>query len=175
MNKQHLPEIMQFSYVVEDLGSAIQHWAEQLHVGPFFVSENISYNSCLYLGQPIDLDMSVAIAYSGTVQIELVRQHNDSPSIFKEFFDKRGEGLQHVAMISEDLSTDLADFAARGVVPVQEGEAENGTRFAYLNTDKIPGAMLELVSPTEEVLRAFNFMRNAADGWLAGDSPRYGT
>ncbi|MEM7359316.1 MAG: VOC family protein [Pseudomonadota bacterium] len=174
MTNPKLPELMQFSFVVEDLESAIQHWAQNFHVGPFFVSEHIPYKSCLYLGQPIDLDMSVAIAYNGSIQIELVKQHNDSPSIFREFMLNRGDGLQHVAMISEDLSADLARYAANGVTPVQEGEAENGTRFAYLNTDRIPGTMLELVSPTEEVLRAFNFMRNAADSWMAGDSAKYG-
>ncbi len=174
MIEQPLVQVMQFSFVVRDLEKAIHHWAETLGVGPFFVLEHVPYQRCLYKGSPSDIDMSVAIAYRGEVQIELVQQHNDAQSIFNEFLSSRGEGLQHIASISSDLSADLALFAEKGVYPVQEGEAENGTRFAYLDTDLIPGTMLELVSLPNEVLSAFEFMRNQAAQWKAGDQARYG-
>ena len=85
-----LPHIMQFSYVVRDLDAAIEHWAGNLQVGPFFVAPHVPYTRCLYRGTPTDLDMSVAIAYTGDTQIELVQQHNDAPSIFRDFLSRRG-------------------------------------------------------------------------------------
>ena len=166
-----LGRIVQFSYVVDDLDAAIDHWARVMEVGPFFVLEHVPYKRCLYLGAATPLDMSVALAYSGDVQIELVVQHNDAPSIFRNFLAARGPGLQHVGACSEDLDRDLAVLAARGVQPVQEGEADNGTRFAYVDTDLVPGTMLELFELPDNIKSAFEYMRRAAAEWDPSKDP----
>ena len=162
---QRLGNILQFSYVVRDLDAAIEYWARVLQVGPFFVLAHVPYKTCRVRGEPTDIDMSVALAYSGDTQIELVQQHNDAPSIFREFMAARGEGMQHVGVLSSDIDGDLAALAARGVTPVQEGEAENGTRFAYVDSDAYPGTMLELFQVPGEVASAFEYMRGKARGW----------
>lgn len=162
---ERLGPILQFSYVVKDLAVAIDHWARVLQVGPFFVLEHVPYKTCRFRGEPTDIDMSVALAYTGDTQIELVQQHNDAPSIFREFLVARGEGLQHVGAISSNLDGDLAMLAKRGVAPVQDGEADNGTRFAYLDTDYYPGTMLELFQVPEQVASAFGYMRMKASTW----------
>ena len=170
-----LGPIVQFSYVVDDLDAAITHWAEVLQVGPFFVLEHVPYRICRFRGEATPLDMSVALAYSHDVQIELVIQHNDAPSIFKEFRDARGAGLQHVGVVTDDLERDLRHFAARGVRPLQDGEADNGTRFAYLDTALVPGTMLELFQLPAPISSAFESMRRAAQSWVPGrDPPRGG-
>ena len=163
-----LGNILQFSYVVLDLDAAIEHWARVLQVGPFFVLEHVPYKTCRFRGKATDIDMSVALAYSGDTQIELVQQHNDAPSIFQEFLSERGEGLQHVGALSSDIDSDLAALAARGVVPVQDGEAQNGTRFAYVNSDRYPGTMLELFQVPAEIASAFEYMRGKAREWDPG-------
>ena len=169
------PQIMQYSFVVEDLDSAIGHWSGRLHVGPFFVIDHVPYDECRYLGEDSDIDMAVAIAYHGDVQVELVKQHNDAASIFREHLETKGPGLQHVASISSDLGKDLAAFAERGLTPVQEGLASNGTRFAYLDctSNPVPGTMLELVELPAEVLTAFDYMKKTAASWdPLKDEPR---
>ncbi len=159
---------MQFSYVVDDLDRAAQHWASLLQVGPFFALKHVPYRVCEYRGQPTPVDMSVAIAYSGDIQIELVQQHNDAPSIFQDFLRTRGPGLQHVAIVTENLAEALQAFAQKNVVPIQRGEAENGTLFAYLDTAMIPGTMLELVELPDSVARAFEYMREKSAQWSPG-------
>ncbi|MFK7957949.1 MAG: VOC family protein [Lysobacterales bacterium] len=166
-----LPPIIQFSYLVTDLDAAIEHWAGTLSVGPFFVLEHVPFANQLYRGDPCEADISVALAYSGPVQIELVQQHNDARSIFFDFLSTRGEGLQHVGAITQNLDEDLAALAKVGAAPVQWGEAENGTRFAYLNTDKVPGAMLELFQLPTKVASAFDYMQAAAQKWRPGIDP----
>ncbi len=170
MSRQ-LGPIVQFSYVVDDLDAAIAHWARVMEVGPFFVLEHVPYSRCLYLSKETAIDMSVALAYSGDVQIELVQQHNDAPSIFRNFLTARGPGLQHVGTVSDDLEADLAVLAGRGVRPVQEGEAENGTRFAYVDSDLVPGTMLELFQLPENIRQAFEYMRAAARDWDPSADP----
>ncbi len=168
-----LGNIVQFSYVVTDLDAAINHWASIMEVGPFFVLEHVPYSTCLYRGEPTDIDMDVALAYSDRVQIELVLQRNSAPSIFRDFLKQHGEGLHHVGVISEDLDADLAHFAQKSVQPVQHGEAENGTRFAYLDTALIPGTMLELFELPPPILRAFEKMRGVCEVWdPLNDPPR---
>ncbi|MDJ0656395.1 MAG: VOC family protein [Xanthomonadales bacterium] len=173
-SSESIGPIIQFSYVVADLDRAIAHWAETLGVAPFFVMAHVPYKTCLFRGEPTDLDMSVALAYSGGVQVELVQQHNQAPSIFREFLDQRGEGLQHVGTIVDDLAASLANFAGQGIFPVQEGEAENGTLFAYMDTDRIPGTMLELFQLPAKIASAFDYMKQASCKWNPGDPIRRG-
>jgi methylmalonyl-CoA/ethylmalonyl-CoA epimerase len=173
MQKYTPPKIFQFSFVVEDLDAAILHWSEKLNVGPFFVVEHIVYKTCFFRNEASNIDMSVAIAYSGENQIELVQQHNDKPSVFTEFLNIRGEGLQHVGALTTDLALDLKHYANIGVQPIQRGEADNGTTFAYLDTDQMPGTMLELFEVPTKVLSAFEYMKRAANQWKIGDPPRH--
>ncbi|MEL7539201.1 MAG: VOC family protein [Pseudomonadota bacterium] len=164
--------ITQFSYVVRDLDAAIEHFADTFGVGPFFVLEHVPYRVCRFRGEAADIDMSVAMTYVGDMQLELVVQHNDTPSIFTEFLDKRGEGLQHVGRLVDDIASELAAFAERGIQPVQDGEAENGTLFAYLDTDTIPGSMLELFQVPPDVASAFEYMKKKAAEYRPGVDQR---
>ncbi len=160
-----LPNICQFGFVVNDLDVAIEHWTTTLEVGPFFVLEHVPYEHCVFRDQKSPIDMSVAMAYSGNMQIELVCQHNESPSIFTEHLASHGEGLQHVGVLVEDLDDTLAFFETKSAAPIQHGVAENGTRFAYLNTDLYPGTMLELFQVPDRVASAFEYMQRAAEDW----------
>ncbi|MFK7888700.1 MAG: VOC family protein [Gammaproteobacteria bacterium] len=168
-----LGPIVQFSYVVTDLDAAINHWAGILEVGPFFVLEHVPYTTCLYRGKPTDIDMDVALAYSDRVQIELVLQRNRAPSIFRDFMQQHGEGLHHVGIATDDIDADLRQFGEKSVMPVQQGVAENGTRFAYLDTALVPGTMLELFQLPPPIERAFEKMRGRCEVWdPLNDPPR---
>ena len=49
-----------------------------------------------YKGQPSPVDISLALANSGTLQIELIQQRNDAPSLYLDFLQAGHEGLQHL-------------------------------------------------------------------------------
>ena len=157
--------LMQVSYVVRDLDAAIRHWTAVMGVGPFFVLDHVGFDEIFYQGQPAAIDMAVAIAYSGGLQIELVQQHNAAPSIFRDFLARHGEGQQHVGVATDDLARDLEKLSARGVKPVQWGRASNGTLFAYVETDLYPGTMVEMVQLSPKLEKAFAAMRQAAETW----------
>lgn len=105
------------------------------------------------------------MAYNGDLQIELVQQHNDAPSLFRDFLERHGEGLIHLGGTTDDLARELALLREKGVEPLQQGLASDGTRFAYLSTDFHPGAMMELVETNPRLERAFEAMRRAAREW----------
>ena len=156
---------MQISYVVRDMDAAIDHWTKVMGVGPFFVLDHVGFDEIVYRGKPSPVDMGVAIAYWGDIQIELVQPHNDAPSIFRDFLAARGEGQQHVCVTTDNLARDLAELAATGIQPLQQGRASNGTLFAYVETDAYPGTMMEIVEISPRLEKGFAVMRRAAEEW----------
>jgi hypothetical protein len=157
--------VMQNAFLVEDVRAAIEHWTGTMGVGPFFVFERVPFKEAWYRGRPAtDIDLTVAIAYWGEVQIELIRQNNDVPSIYSDFRARGHTGLQHIGVMSADLDADLTRLKCRGIVPVQHGNAA-GMRFAYVSTDFHPGGMVELIEATPKTIAFFARMREAAREW----------
>ena len=166
---RYVGPILQNGYVVRDWRRAAEHWSSVLGVGPFFVMEHIEFAACTYRGVSASIDMSVAIAYSGDLQIELVEQHNDAPSIYRDFLTAHGEGLQHVGTLVPDLDAVLDARHWRERI-VQAGSTTVGQRFAYVDVGIHEGGMLELIEVTPEASAAFAYMKQAAANWN-GDRP----
>ena len=53
-------------------------------------------------GKPSDMVLSVALANSGPVQVELIQQRNELRSIYRDFVAAGKLGLQHVAYWTEE-------------------------------------------------------------------------
>ena len=95
--------ITQNGYVVRDIHAALKHWIEVLGVGPWFLSEHVPFDTFSYKGQPSKADVAIALANSGPLQIELIQQHNDAPSMYRDFLAAGREGLQHLAYWTDDI------------------------------------------------------------------------
>ena len=156
--------IMQNGFVVPDWRAAAMHWVETLGVGPFFVMEHVAFDTCYYRGEPTPIDVSVAIAYTGDYQVELVEQHNDAPSIYRDFLEHNAPGLQHVGTLVDNLDAAIAEYGWADKL-VQHGVTANGQRFAYVDTVMHNGTMLELIEADESMHKAFAYMRDAAADW----------
>lgn len=163
MSRRYGP-ILQNGFAVRDWRAAAEHWVTVLGVGPFFAMRHIEFDWCEYRGEPVDIDMSVALAYTGEQQIELVQQHNDAPSIYTDFLARNEPGLQHMGVLVDDLQATLDDNGLRRRI-VQQGRTAAGIDFAYVDTVLHNGTMLELIEAGEGVRRAFDHMRRAAQGW----------
>lgn len=162
--------VFQFAYVVEDLDAAIEHWAHTLGAGPFFVIRNARYAAAEHRGEAHMPDVSLAFGYSGDVNIELIQQHDDTPSVFLDFLKSRGPGQQHVGIMSSDLEADTEMLAARGVAMVQRLVNESGVETRFFDTELHGGAMLELIQASPETAAAFSFMKVAAEQWDGVDA-----
>jgi len=157
--------IVQNAFVVRDIEAAVAHWSGKIGVGPFYLLEHIAFGAAYFRGAPLTLDMSVAIAQWGPVQIELIAQHDDAPSIYSEFAARHGEGLQHVGVLCDSVDAELERHRAAGVHPVQWGATAAGMRFAYLDTDAHPGAMIELIENGPAVEAFFAMIKKGAANW----------
>jgi len=165
--------VMQNGFVVRDFDRSLAHWTQVMHVGPFFLFERIDFAEVWYRGKPAsDIELSVAIAYWGDLQIELIRQRNTAPSIYTEFEDRGLTGLQHMGVMTESVERELLRLDAQGIKPIQHGRTAGGMRFAYLSTDQHPGGMIELIESHPGTVSFFAKMRAAARDWEGEDPIR---
>ncbi len=157
--------VMQNAWVVEDLDAALGHWINKMGVGPFYVFEHIKFQEIFFRGEPSTVDMTAAIAYWGDMQIELIKQYDAKPSIYRDFTSKGLSGMQHMGVITEHMDEDLKRLKLLGIVPVQWGSMPTGMRFAYVSSDALPGTMIELIEPVPAIAEFFQSMKTAAAGW----------
>jgi hypothetical protein len=164
--------VMQLGFVVPDIELAMQHWLQKIGLGPFHIIEDVRYAEAWHRGVRADIEMAVALAQWGEVQVELIHQRNDAPSIYTEFPGRKLGGLQHVGVMTRDLAADLATLRGEGISAVQWGATENGIRFAYVDTDAQPGGMIELIEHGPAIDGFFSLVRESARNWDGRDPIR---
>jgi hypothetical protein len=165
--------VAQIGMVVRDIEAAMRHWAEACGVGPWFHIPRYPLPRFRYRGvEGPGPDVSIALAYSGEVQLELIQQRCDTPSMYRDFIAAGMEGMQHWAFWSEDYDAALARALAAGHRIGQEGDAIGRGRFAYLETTGHPGTAVEIVELTPSRAQGFARMREAAAGWDGRDPIR---
>jgi Glyoxalase/Bleomycin resistance protein/Dioxygenase superfamily len=164
-------EIRQLGYVVREIQAAMRHWIEVLGVGPWYYVERLPVTDFRYRGRPSDPDVSIAVANSGRIQIELIQQRNDAPSMYRDFLAAGREGLQHVSSWPEDYDEVLARALAEGIEVGQSGATPRGA-FVYLDTEAFPGTVMEMADMTPTRKRQFAAIEQAAVGWDGHDPIR---
>jgi len=158
-------QVRQNGYVVKDVEAAMRYWSETLGVGPFFYAPRVPVKNFHYRGVPQAIEVSVALANSGPLQIELVQQRNDVPSMYKAFLDAGHTGLQHIAYWTESFDQDIARLTAQGLQVVMSGEVGERGRYAYFDTEFHPGSVIELSEVAGPKGRLFRLIREASEGW----------
>lgn len=108
-------------------------------VGPWFYVDRVQTDYFRHRGVDSDMEMSVAVANSGDIQIELIQQRNDSPSAYKEFLDAGREGMQHVAYWTTDFQALYDKAISLGYKVLQEGSI-GGVHVDDLRVTAEPGA-----------------------------------
>ena len=158
-------------FVVRDIEKAMKHWVEVCGVGPWFYAERLPVDQFRYKGQVYDIDMSVAFANSGDVQLELIQQRNDVPSLYQDFLRAGHEGLQHWSSWPENYH-ELRERALRNGWSIgQEGDTPRGP-FIYFLQEGHPGTIIEMSEATPTRKRIFDAVREAAMDWDGSDPIR---
>ncbi len=167
-------DIRQNGYVVHDIEAAMQHWTHVLGVGPFFYFADVPMEDFRYSGAPSDIKVSIALSNSGPLQIELIQQRNDAPSMYREFLDAGREGLQHVAYWTEEFDADLDRFLGMGYTVGQSGcvGGKDG-RFVYFTTEAHPGTVVELSEISGLKGQFFAYIRETCARWDGSDPVNY--
>jgi hypothetical protein len=161
---QPLGGIAQLAFVVADLDAGMRDFSDRLAVGPWFVRERFTPPAGRYRGQPTSPLFSLARGFSGHTMIELIEQHDDTPSVYHEGDGPRRYGFHHFAVMTRDFDADLARYLALGYEDAFSDVLPSGSRVVYVDaTRDLPG-MIELVEHTPEQERVYTEMFLAARG-----------
>ncbi|MFD2149447.1 VOC family protein [Rhodococcus jostii] len=132
--KCSLGPVRQLGYAVTDIDAELEYWTNKRGVGPFFVVEHAPFEEVHYLGQSVEIDLTVAIAYSGSMQIELIQQNDAGPSPYRDFIAEYGPGLHHLAVFADDFDDTVLQAQASGEAATFTGSISGFGRFAYFDT-----------------------------------------
>ena len=162
----------QVGIVVRDVEAAMRHWVDVCGVGPWFYAERLPVTAFTYNRQRYDdIHLSIALANSGDVQLELIQQRCQTPSMYREFLAAGHEGMQHWSSWPEDYDAIYDRALASGYSVGQEGDSPRG-RFVYFRQEGHPGTIIEMAHATPARMRIFGAIRDAAVGWDGTDPIR---
>ena len=168
-------EVMQVAYVVDDLETAAMEWVRRLNIGPWLVMDHFLGVNMKYYGEPTDVGLSLAIAFSGSMSFELIAQKDRAPSVYLDAVKAHGYGcFHHWAVTTDEFDTDIERHIRDGSRIAFSGEVApvGRKRFAYIDTNgRLPG-MIELIELNEAVEDLFAGIKTHADGWTGANPIR---
>ncbi|HKX79815.1 MAG TPA: VOC family protein [Novosphingobium sp.] len=158
--------IYQNGYVLHDVDAGVAHWTRNLGVGPFF-RFRVAFSRYVHRGVESSPVLDVALANSGDLQIELIAQVNDEPSVYQEFLRDHGPGLQHLSVWTDTFDADIARYAALGLKVATEVEITGMMRATFYDTDMAgaTGMQMEVLDRTAAAKYTIDTVRQAAIGW----------
>lgn len=158
--------LRQNGYVVADLDAALRHWTQVLGIGPWHVIDPLPVVEFSYRGEPHEIDMAIALCQMGTLQIELIAQHDDTPSVYRDFLALNGGrgGLHHLAFWPDDMDGATAHAQSLGWELGMQGRVGPTGWFRYFLTETADhgGVVMELAQ----------VQGKSRDWWLGPEAER---
>ena len=141
--------IAQVAWVVRDLDRTVEAYYERFGVGPwhFYTYGPPLVKRASYRGKPAGYRMRVELSYFGPTRVEFI-QPLDGPSIYEEFIERHGYGVQHLGVLVEDMAAAIAQAEAAGYEMIQDGSGfglDGDGHYAYIDTEADFGVVYELI------------------------------
>jgi hypothetical protein len=165
-------EIMQLAFVPADMDAALHYWTQTIGAGPFVALDHIQTETCAYYGVPSAIDFSLYLGYWGEMQIELIVQHNDAPSIYKTWRDEGRDGLHHVCVLTQDMPRARAIMRAAESPIAQELTMAGGVEAFYAQMGNGPGTLVEVLKPNQLINDSFAYIKGLSVGWDGAEPVR---
>ena len=162
--------LRQLGFVVSDADAAMKYWAEVMGVGPFLVFRNMSFENYRYRGKAATSPLlTIGLAFSGPLQIEIIQQHDDAPSAYRDFMQAGPGEFQHVSpWFKEAAGYDAAyqRLLETGMEVVHEGVVAGNVRCAYFATPGRGGPQLEISEALKQPhAQTWSSLQAAAESW----------
>ena len=135
--------LCQVGIVVRSIDETVKFYTEVFGIGPFEIV-NVDFSDATYYGQKAGYRGKRAFAKFGTVTLELI-ELIEGKTIHEDFLKEKGEGLHHIAFEVKDLKKAEEEAEKVGLKVTQGRKREDGSGFAYLDSDRIGGAIFELI------------------------------
>jgi catechol 2,3-dioxygenase-like lactoylglutathione lyase family enzyme len=144
--KSTFTRLAHIGLVVKDMNKTIERLTA-LGIGPFTPRILPPDAQETYRGKPFVPSQRVAIqiTHIGDMELELI-QPIDGESPHQEFLDKKGEGIQHLGFMVDNLQEDVKHLTAQGSEVLLTSQFKGGGGVTYLDLD-VAGLIVELVQP----------------------------
>jgi hypothetical protein len=161
----------QLGYVVHDIVGAAGRWSSTFGVGPFHVLPVVDQQLTHPDGEVRTLRIQVAVAQAGPVQIELIQQHCDTPSLYRDWSKEGTSAFHQVATVTSDYDGKKAHFEALGFEVAAESLG-GSFRVAYINTVAAFGFYTEIVERTPRFMEQLEAIARTCATWDGTDPVR---
>lgn len=151
--------LFQLAYMAEDFDDTLARW-NAIGVGPFYAFRGVPLKNIEFRGQITELNIDIAFSYWGDIQIEIIRQNNDQPSIYLDWQKQRKQEIHHLGVMVNDMAAAQAHLENNGYKIVYHKLAEGHGEFTYVQSPDSP-VLFELI--THEPGEAAGFVRLHAE------------
>lgn len=162
---QTVGQVMQMAYVVEDMQAAIDWWVRDAGTGPWFVLDHFWADDQIYRGAPSTADISIAMAFSGHMCIELMQPLDDNPSVYREIIERSGYGFHHLGIAVADVDEAIRDYERRGYELAFRAAVPTGGAVAFMDDGQKNPGFVELIPATPGMDQTFTGWWRASVDW----------
>ena len=137
--------VTQIGYIVKDIDEARKRFAQffDLPAPEIMVTAGYDQAQTEYRSQPSEATAKLAFFHLDNLDIELI-EPDEKPSVWREFLEEHGEGIQHLAFEIKGMQQKIELFSKDGMGLIQKGEYTGG-RYAYFDTIKGISTIVELL------------------------------
>jgi methylmalonyl-CoA/ethylmalonyl-CoA epimerase len=138
-------QFIQVGVVVKNMDEAVKRFTA-LGIGPFYSKQPPASSIETFRGKPLNAKLIINATMVGGIELELI-QPVDGESPHMEYFNSKGEGIQHIAFKVDNLDEEVERLEKNGCTPLLHARwGKGGVDYVDLNTS---GVVVELVKPME--------------------------
>jgi methylmalonyl-CoA/ethylmalonyl-CoA epimerase len=149
---------LQVCVVVKNLDEAMKKYGDLLGIDSFLIYAVDSQElGVTREGKPTKYKIRVGMANLGGAVLELL-ENIEGQTIWKDYYDKHGEGLHHIGLFVKNFPAALSAFTDRGFKVTVDGPIVGKTRigrFTYIETEQRLGTTFEIMDFPEDMMKAF--------------------
>jgi hypothetical protein len=162
--------LLQLGFVVEDILAEAERWATVHGVGPFHVYPRMQ-STWNHRGRESAVHIQIAVAQAGPVQIELIEQFGDEPSVYRDVFATGRSGFHQICTVTPDYDGKKDHYLRLGYALASEVAAP-GWRIAFYDTFDDFGFFTEVVEQTDAFLANTAAVARTCAEWDGTDPVR---
>jgi hypothetical protein len=145
LSNSFLGNLIEICFVTRDHQRTMEGLV-RLGIGPWriYTFDSRTVTQRTYRGADADYAIKVCFADVGDLAVEIM-QPLYGPSIFQEYLDEHGEGIQHIAfdIAGRPWAERISEFGGRGFHVSQSGRFIDQNAFAFFETEPATGTTFE--------------------------------
>jgi methylmalonyl-CoA/ethylmalonyl-CoA epimerase len=131
--KSSFSTLHHLSIAVRNMDEAIRFYTS-IGIGPFEDYPPLKEYTKIDVPDEVGFrNLKIKVVQIGPIQIQLI-QPGEGKSLYKDFLEKKGEGVYHLGFVVDDVDDSEAELKTLGLEVLSSGRREDGSGFSYLDT-----------------------------------------